>query len=325
MRILVVDDSLMSRMVLTRNIELACPGALIEQANSGRQALEMDRESLAAGHPYDVIFLDCIMPGMDGISTLEALRGFDSGRPVIMVTSNTQPSVKDRAESLRCTAFLSKIADLGTISGLLQNLSTGHGATLTELEIDILTESMNIGIGKAAEAMSMLIEQKVEIETCPIQIVFQMEMHDVLRKVAPEWHCCVSQEFTGPITGEGLCVFTSNPDEWLHALLGDFAPKDGSKRIQIFTEMGAILNSTLIGAIMNLLGVGVQFQPSCFSFHDACPVSHPSTHSENTQFLVATTLYANGRSLELMLVLKGIGIKPFTEMYERAGRDGYYH
>jgi CheY-like chemotaxis protein len=325
MRILVVDDSLMSRMVLSRNITAACPGALIEQATSGRQALEMDREALAAGHAYDVIFLDCIMPGMDGISTLEELRSFDSGRPVIMVTSNTQSKIKDQAESLRCTAFLSKIADLSAISALLQNLSTGHGGSLTELEVDILSESMNIGIGKAAEAMSMLIEQKVEIETRPVQIVFQMEMHEVLHKVTPEWYCCVSQEFTGPLVGEGLCVFKSNPDDWLRALLGDFAPTEAQKRIDIFSEMGSILNSTLIGAIMNLLGVGVTFQTSNFSFHDACPVAHPATYSENTQFLIATTLHANGRSLELVLVLKGIGIKPFTEMYDRVSRDGFYN
>ncbi|MEN9360738.1 MAG: hypothetical protein RL095_2273 [Verrucomicrobiota bacterium] len=321
MRILVVDDSLMSRMVLSRNISEACPGSLIEQANSG---LEMAREAIAAGRPYDAIFLDCIMPGMDGLKTLEELRAFDAERPVIMVTSNTQPKVKDQAESLCCTAFLSKISDLRAISELLRKLNTGRGGGLTELEIDILSESMNIAVGKAAEAMSLLIEQKVEVETRPLQVVFQREMHEVLQQVSPDWYCCVSQEFTGPITGEGLCVFKSNPAAWLRALLGDYAPKESDKKIAIFTEMGSILNTTLIGAVMNLLGVGVSFKGSNFSFHDACPVAQPAKHSENTQFLIATTLHANGRRLELMLILKGVGIRPFTEMYERASRDGRY-
>src|SRR4051812_34973343 len=85
-KILLVDDSstvlLMQRMVLSQH------GHEIAVAHDGREAL-----SKAQDFKPDLIFLDVIMPGMNGFETCRALRqtpGFEL-TPIIMVTTRGEP------------------------------------------------------------------------------------------------------------------------------------------------------------------------------------------------------------------------------------------
>lgn len=81
-RILVVDDNAMNRDLLCRG--LARAGYMVAEAESGEDALE-----LIADQSFDVILLDVIMPGLDGVETLQRIRSderFDD-TPVIMLSS----------------------------------------------------------------------------------------------------------------------------------------------------------------------------------------------------------------------------------------------
>ncbi|MCR5475131.1 MAG: response regulator [Lachnospiraceae bacterium] len=82
-RILVVDDIRMNILVFTkllRNSQMQ-----IDTASSGPEAIKM-----AAGRPYDIIFIDHLMPEMDGIETLKHMKEAEGGdRPVyIALTAN---------------------------------------------------------------------------------------------------------------------------------------------------------------------------------------------------------------------------------------------
>ena len=80
--LLVVDDDLVARRVLVGALQTTFPRP--ESVESGEAAL-----ALAAEKTYDVIFLDVIMPGMDGFETCLKIRGTIPNRvtPVIFVTS----------------------------------------------------------------------------------------------------------------------------------------------------------------------------------------------------------------------------------------------
>ncbi len=80
--LLVVDDDLVARRVLAGALQTMFPRP--EGVESGEAAL-----ALAAEKTYDVIFLDVIMPGMDGFETCLKIRGTIPNRttPVIFVTS----------------------------------------------------------------------------------------------------------------------------------------------------------------------------------------------------------------------------------------------
>ncbi|MBL8575344.1 MAG: response regulator [Hyphomicrobiaceae bacterium] len=66
-RVLVVDDSAVNREVIVE--ALARLGAQCATANDGRSAFEM-----VLGNRFDLVFMDCSMPGMDGFETTRRIR-----------------------------------------------------------------------------------------------------------------------------------------------------------------------------------------------------------------------------------------------------------
>ena len=79
-RILICDDHFMVRQGLATYFELQDDFEVVGEAADGRQAVEMTR-TLAP----DVVLMDLMMPGLDGLSALRELKG--SGAKVIMLTS----------------------------------------------------------------------------------------------------------------------------------------------------------------------------------------------------------------------------------------------
>ena len=81
MKILLVDDALMMR-VLLRGILEAGGHDVIAEAADGEEAVELYRT-----HRPDVVTMDVVMPGQGGIETVRALRSFDPQARVIMVSA----------------------------------------------------------------------------------------------------------------------------------------------------------------------------------------------------------------------------------------------
>ncbi|MBY6276812.1 response regulator [Symbiobacterium thermophilum] len=79
-RILICDDHFMVRQGLATYFELQHDFEVVGEAADGRQAVEMTR-TLAP----DVVLMDLMMPGLDGLSALRELKG--TGAKVIMLTS----------------------------------------------------------------------------------------------------------------------------------------------------------------------------------------------------------------------------------------------
>ena len=84
--LLIVDDELLNRDALQRR--LARVGYRVLTADSGQSALD-----IAGAQRVDLVLLDVMMPGMDGIETLKRLRRSRSVAelPVIMVTAKDSP------------------------------------------------------------------------------------------------------------------------------------------------------------------------------------------------------------------------------------------
>lgn len=104
-KVLVVDDNAMNLKVFTDL--LIETEVQIDTASSGARALEMTSEK-----KYDVIFMDHMMPQMDGIETFNHIRenktGINVDTPVIILTANAIKGAKKEYEALGFDAFLSK-------------------------------------------------------------------------------------------------------------------------------------------------------------------------------------------------------------------------
>ena len=104
-RILVVDDVEMNLMVI-RNL-LKKTQLQIDTAMSGQQCLNMVRQKA-----YDVIFMDHMMPGMDGVQTLEQMKAMpdslNKDTPVIMLTANALTGMREEYLKLGFRDYLAK-------------------------------------------------------------------------------------------------------------------------------------------------------------------------------------------------------------------------
>lgn len=84
-RILVVDDDPSVTSVLKRG--LSYEGFSVDTAGSGTEALVFARER----YP-DLVILDVMMAGLDGLAVLERLRAADAQLPVILLTAKDAPA-----------------------------------------------------------------------------------------------------------------------------------------------------------------------------------------------------------------------------------------
>jgi DNA-binding response OmpR family regulator len=91
MRILVVEDSERLRRWVCRGLRDA--GFGVDAAADGIQGLE-----LAAANDYDVLLLDLMLPGIDGLTLLRRLREGGSGVHVLILTA--KDTVDDRVTGL---------------------------------------------------------------------------------------------------------------------------------------------------------------------------------------------------------------------------------
>src|SRR3954451_19034608 len=91
--LLIVDDEELNREGLARH--LARHGYEVTGARSGREAIE-----LLGGRRFDLVLLDVMMPGMNGLEVLKFLRRVDSliELPIIMVTAKGES--EDMVEAL---------------------------------------------------------------------------------------------------------------------------------------------------------------------------------------------------------------------------------
>jgi len=124
---LVVDDSSTSRMLLTkilRKMDIHC-----EQASSGEDAISQ----LSWYHP-DFIFLDHIMPGMDGFETLKVIKGRPDTKniPVIMYTSQHAHKYYEEAHALGAAGVISKQVDRDKLYLMINRLCLNSINTLDE-------------------------------------------------------------------------------------------------------------------------------------------------------------------------------------------------
>ena len=104
-RVLVVDDSPAIQKSLELNLAILPQIGVIDFADSGESAIEKTETK-----QYDLIFLDVMMPGIDGYETCTQLRKKPEYKktPIIMVSGKTSPLDEVKGVMAGCTTYLTK-------------------------------------------------------------------------------------------------------------------------------------------------------------------------------------------------------------------------
>lgn len=111
MRALVVDDDPTSAAVLEQMLQ---PHFTVTIARNGREGLSIYYQSLTENQPFDVIFLDIMMPELSGHDVLEEIRRHEAKTPeagqarVVMTTALDDMRHILRSSTLGCQAYLTK-------------------------------------------------------------------------------------------------------------------------------------------------------------------------------------------------------------------------
>jgi two-component system, sensor histidine kinase and response regulator len=129
-RVLIIDDNAQAREVLSSM--LLSMTFVVDEAASGREGVELVRQSAERKQPYDVVFVDWQMPGLDGIETGKLIRAIPdlSPRPhLVMVTAYGREEVLRQAEQTSFEGVLIKPVTASVLfDSVVEVLGGTHGS-----------------------------------------------------------------------------------------------------------------------------------------------------------------------------------------------------
>jgi signal transduction histidine kinase/DNA-binding response OmpR family regulator len=98
-RVLIIDDNAQAREI--ESSMLTSMTFKVHEAPSGQEGIEMVKQAVERHEPYDIVFVDWQMPGLDGIETgkrIRALPGLAAPPHLVMVTAYGREEVMKQAE-----------------------------------------------------------------------------------------------------------------------------------------------------------------------------------------------------------------------------------
>ncbi|MCL1995454.1 MAG: response regulator, partial [Defluviitaleaceae bacterium] len=104
--VLVVDD-MITNLYVMKSL-LSAYGITVEIATSGFEAIKQ----IETGKIYNIIFMDHIMPELDGMQTVEVLRAMGYGGIIVALTANNDDGQRDMFMSRGFSEFMSKPVDI---------------------------------------------------------------------------------------------------------------------------------------------------------------------------------------------------------------------
>ncbi|MCL2264688.1 MAG: ATP-binding protein [Treponema sp.] len=118
-------------------------GLSIDTAVSGFEAIDKIKE----GHVYDIIFMDHMMPGMDGIEATKIIRGLGYNKPVIALTANALAGHAEMFMQNGFDDFISKPIDIRqlnfSLNRFIRDKQPPEVIEEANKQKDFINESMN--------------------------------------------------------------------------------------------------------------------------------------------------------------------------------------
>ena len=123
-KVLMVEDDLDIQMIARLALE-SLGGYTVSMCSRGSEAVEEAQRFLP-----DLIVLDVMMPGMDGPTTLSAMRQIPAltDTPVVFMTARVQPHEIEEYKALGALGVIRKPFNPTHLAGTLKSLWETHGA-----------------------------------------------------------------------------------------------------------------------------------------------------------------------------------------------------
>ncbi len=122
-KVLAVDDEEMN-LVVAKGV-LGSYGIEVDICLSGKEAIERCKDT-----SYDIVFLDHMMPGFDGVETLRRIREINNGAyedlPVVALTANTISGAREMFRNEGFTEFIPKPIERAVLERVLRRILPKH-------------------------------------------------------------------------------------------------------------------------------------------------------------------------------------------------------
>ncbi|MCY3024247.1 MAG: response regulator, partial [Planctomycetota bacterium] len=156
LRALVVDDNALNRMILRKYLESW--KMQVVETEHGAQCLEAIHRARNAGEHYDLLLLDCLMPGMNGFEVAAQLKregGYEKCT-IIMLSSLDEKGDRERCRQLGIAQFLVKpVSPSALFNGIIgilgkaapsdrTRVSLGKERKEAKAEVPVLPPNMKI-------------------------------------------------------------------------------------------------------------------------------------------------------------------------------------
>jgi len=115
-KIMIVEDSSLMTSVISNFIKKSGKDFEIISACNGEEGVEKFQSEKP-----DLIFMDIKMPGMDGITALEKIRGMDNTAKIVMCTSLKEEEQEQRAKAAGAVGYIMKPFSSEDIVGALND------------------------------------------------------------------------------------------------------------------------------------------------------------------------------------------------------------
>ncbi len=107
LRVLVVDDCAETRIIMQKILESF--GLHVELVGSGMESLSLLKDKQDSGEPFELVIIDWLMPGLDGIETTKKIRReLKLSIPIILMTAFGKEAEGLDIEKNGITGFLAK-------------------------------------------------------------------------------------------------------------------------------------------------------------------------------------------------------------------------
>ena len=158
-KILAVDDNDMNLLVFQGLLKQT--KMQIDTAGGGNEALAMCNEK-----KYDLIFMDHMMPGMDGVEAMKALqkdrKGMNHETPVIILTANAIVGCKDLYLKEGFADYISKPVDVMKLERILRTYL--EPSLILEENADLSLDDQETDVMEGSEEQMSVLPEEEKIE-----------------------------------------------------------------------------------------------------------------------------------------------------------------
>lgn len=126
-RVCIIDDD--EKICQMFKTVLNEEGIDTDYALSGHSAVEMVRSN-----NYDILFIDMVMPGINGLQTLEQIRTFNSNIPVVMISGYSVVELVEMTKKLSIYESIDKPIYISQIIKVINDIVKGKNKNSNQKE-----------------------------------------------------------------------------------------------------------------------------------------------------------------------------------------------